>query len=447
MKLKTFFISYLLFLFILLATLVTVSIYLTGHHTSNLREQGQLEFERIANTIEREMREAYEREGEDAQLENILGSHIRFHSTRGIEISIGEAEYDLDESRAFLGLSNHVYYIQVNGVIVADLASFDTIMRFDVTTSIEELHAIQRVLLYSFVLFAVLLAIVLFTILSKIFKPLELVTVSTEKIAKGHYDEQIPVKGKNELSRMAMNFNQMAKQISDHVMELQEEAERKQSFIDNLAHELRTPLTSIYGYSQYMQKENVKEAGMLEAAAFIEKESSYMRGIVHTMLELAKLRNYEPDMEQIGVEELLTQVASSLKSTFEVQQVKLKINPCLGQVLGQPDLVKSMLTNLCLNAAKACQPNVGVVELKGERRAERMIRLSIIDNGCGIDEEHLPRLMEPFYQIDASRNKAISGTGLGLAIVKEIASIHQIEVSIESEVGVGTQVKLDFTSS
>lgn len=456
MKLKTFFISYILFLSILLAAISTISIYLTNHHMASIKEQRIVEYDRFIVTIEREINALYERD-QIHLIESLLESHRAFQQRRNVRFYLNFVDgSDMTPSQLSQDLGLRTisfdpieyqggatrYELSISGSLLSSNGVVETTMTFDVTDSILELRQIQRVLLNLFIIFSLVAATMLHALLNKIFEPLELVARSAEKISKGDYSERIQIQATGELALMADNFNQMGKEIENHITYLKGESERKQQFIDNLAHELRTPLTSIYGYAEYMQKAKLTEEDKLESTTFILEEADYMRRITNSMLELAKLRNYKPVLENINIGELFIQIEASLAVIFNAYQVEFVIMACDGYMTGQGDLIKSLVSNLCINAAIACKPGQRV-ELKGKKEGLKM-EISVVDYGCGIEDENIAKLTEPFYQVDKSRNRSRGGVGLGLAIVKQIAQIHGAEIEIKSEIGVGTEVKVIF---
>jgi len=451
MKLKTFFISYILFLSILLAAISTISIYFTNRQMRIINEQSVMEYERVINTIEREVNALYER-GQANLIELILEAHREFQLQHNIQLytSIIE-EYDpqLDSPdiiiTSFLPNTGVGYEFSVWGRLLTDYAFFEIGIDFDVTESIMELRQIQRTLLNLFILFSLIAAAILYFILNKIFQPLEQVALSTEKIAQGDYSERIQIAGTNELALMANNFNQMAEEIDDHITHLEDESERKQQFIDNLAHELRTPLTSIYGYAEYIQKAKLSEEEKFESTRLIMEEAGHMNKITNSMLDLAKLRDYEPELEEINIAELFNQLESSLTQAFQTKNLEFVVESADGYISGQSDLIRSLVANLCMNAANASTSG-GKVVLKATTTSHGA-EITVSDDGCGIEAHHIAKLTEPFYQIDNARNKLTDGIGLGLAIVKQIVDIHGAELVFESEVGVGTEVKVIFTTS
>jgi signal transduction histidine kinase len=244
---------------------------------------------------------------------------------------------------------------------------------------------------------------------------------------------------------MAEDFNKMAEEIEDKIAQLEEEARRKQQFIDNFAHEIRTPLTSIHGFAEMMQKTNLSEKDKIEFTNYIMSDSKHIKAIADSMLELATLRDFQPIKEEISIEELFKDVSKTMESVLRAKQIELTIKPTNEMVSGQRDLLKSLLLNCLSNGVKACASKGGMISLKAKRKGNYLI-LSISDNGCGITKEDLGKVMEPFYRASKSRTRKGSNVGLGLPLAKQIAQIHQGEMKIESVVGVGTTVEITFTS-
>ena len=446
MKIKTFFIAYILFLAVLLGALGTVSIYLTNHQMESLQEQSILEYERIADTIVREVNSVYQRGMEPMVIEVLLENHVNLHRNRGIELSITPHRGQIEPILSLYESDAGEYFFRVRGHVPTMFRDFDLLATFPVTERIVELREIQRILLYLFVGFSLLAAVILYVTLSRIFKPLEVVALSAEKIARGHYDERIEIQGKNELMIMATQFNQMAAEIEKQIQLLQEEAERKQQFVDNLAHEMRTPLTSIYGYAEYMQKGLISEDDRIEATTYLLEEAGHLRKITNSMLELASLRNYIVKEEEISIVRLFQQVATSLELPFKSYGTKLVIEPLDEKIIGQEDLLKSLLMNLCVNGAKACKKGSGEVTLTA-RREDRQILFLIEDNGCGMREAEIGRITEPFYQVNQVRNRANDGVGLGLTLCQKIVELHGATMEITSAIEIGTKVEIYFTTS
>ena len=445
MKLRTFFISYALFLSILLGAFITTSIFLTNHQTQLLRDQSQVEYKRIVEIIEREINTVYARGVEEMVIDARLNSHINFHQSRNIILSIEPFSGQFEPRTLFFESYTGDYLIKIEGSVATGPRSFDLHVIFDVTENIDELRGIQQILLYFFIIFSLIAAIILYVVFDRIFKPLEMVTESAQKIAEGEYSERIHIKGKGELATMAAQFNQMASEIESHVELLREEAWRKQQFMDNLAHEIRTPLTSIYGYLEYMQKAILSEEDKLEATAYLMEEAKHMKSLASSILELASLRNTTLHKDRISIEELLNQVTTTLEIPFREHQVQLEVQSIDATVMGAEELLKSLLLNLCINGAKACDADIGKVTLRATKEGETLV-LAVVDNGCGIPPDEIEKITEPFYQVDKVRGRSNEGIGLGLTFCKEIVRLHDGKLVIESTLGIGTTVRILFTT-
>ena len=110
-----------------------------------------------------------------------------------------------------------------------------------------------------------------------------------------------------------------------------------------------------------------------------------------------------------------------------------------------PGLLEQALVNLIDNAIKYSEPNKEIwIEAAGTAEG---VRLSVLDQGCGIEARHLHRLFERFYRVDASRSRKTGGTGLGLAIVKHIAIAHGGWTSVESTPGHGSRFSIHLPNA
>jgi signal transduction histidine kinase len=305
---------------------------------------------------------------------------------------------------------------------------------------------IQNILLVLCVVFSIVTAVILYFVLSGIFRPLNIISKTTKKIADGHYGERIVVKGKNDLSAMAENFNRMAEEIEKRIHMLADEAAAKQRFIDNFAHEIRTPLTSIYGNAEYMQKAVLEEGEMIEYTQSIMDKSNHIKQIANSLLQLATLRDYIPVKTKIPIQRFFDDIRNTIKKSMGDKDIQIVCKNDADAIDGQEDLLKSLFQNLCLNALTACPPKDGVICLEAKKHHDS-IEMSVTDNGCGIPEESLLKVTEPFYRVDKARNRDKGGAGLGLALCKQIAEVHGAVMNIESSEGVGTKIKITFTTS
>jgi len=315
----------------------------------------------------------------------------------------------------------------------------------DITANIVDMEGIQQYLWVTSIVVSLIAAVLLYAILLRIFKPLEIVAGAAEQIAIGQYGQQITVKGRNELAAVAVAFNRMSAEIESQINQLEDEADRKQQSVDNFAHEIRTPLTSIYGYAEYLQKASLNEGELIESAEYIMSEADHMKKVANSLLELATLRDYVPKIDAIFIPELFIEINKSLEKLLTKHGAHLHTQALAPYIKGQPDLIKALLLNLCTNAITSCEQNEGVIRLSAITEGQNVI-VSIDDNGCGIPGDKLSRVAEPFFRVDKVRNRDQGGVGLGLALCKQIAYVHGVKMTIASTQGIGTLVRITFTS-
>ena len=287
---------------------------------------------------------------------------------------------------------------------------------------------------------SLVLAVVLYFVLKKLSGPLETLRKTTEKIETGDFSARVEERGNDEFTLVAKSFNLMLDTINEQMETLEQEADRKQMLVDNMAHELRTPLTSIHGYAEYLEKANTTEERRLIAAKYIMSESERLQKISEILLDDAFIRENEIEMSDIDLGAVLTDAAKKLQMRAENAGVEITCDTAPVTVKGNETLLYMLFYNLTENAIKACSAGGKVKISCSECQAV------IEDNGKGMTEEQLLHITEPFYRTDKSRSRAEGGAGLGLALCKQIVLTHKAEMNFESKIGQGTKIIVTFTS-
>lgn len=287
---------------------------------------------------------------------------------------------------------------------------------------------------------SLVLAVVLYFVLKKLSGPLETLRKTTEKIETGDFSARVEERGNDEFTLVAKSFNLMLDTINEQMETLEQEADRKQMLVDNMAHELRTPLTSIHGYAEYLEKANTTEERRLIAAKYIMSESERLQKISEILLDDAFIRENEIEMSDIDLGAVLTDAAKKLQMRAENAGVEITCDTAPVTVKGNETLLSMLFYNLTENAIKACSAGGKVKISCSECQAV------IEDNGKGMTEEQLLYITEPFYRTDKSRSRAEGGAGLGLALCKQIVLTHKAEMNFESKIGQGTKIIVTFTS-
>lgn len=268
-------------------------------------------------------------------------------------------------------------------------------------------------------------------------QPLAVLKTAAGRIAAGGYGERATVLSKDEVGALANDFNRMAEAVENHIGDLTETAERQRLFISGVTHEFKTPLTTVILNADTLQNAYMDEKERQTALSYIERQCKWLERMTQKLLKLITLKQ-DIELKPSSVPQLFERVEESMAETLRQRDTRL-ISECkLNTLSMDADLMQSVLINLVDNASKASAPGQAVTM----RAYDDVIEVS--DNGIGIQESELARITEPFYVVDKSRSKKLGGSGLGLALVKEIISAHGAELEIDSSVGIGTTIRIQF---
>ena len=228
-----------------------------------------------------------------------------------------------------------------------------------------------------------------------------------------------------------------------HRMELMRE-----DFVGNVSHELGTPITVIKGYVETIM-DNARELDdkWRKPLRQMLQQSTRMENIVRDLLLLTALETKEVErrQESFNLNRLIREIQHDAEQVYQASGHEFRC-ACDAELalVGDRAELYSALSNLVQNAAKYT-PDRGVVGVEAEYiDAGEIFEIRVIDNGIGVEPQHIPRLTERFYRVDVSRSSETGGTGLGLAIVKHILMRHDADLHISSESGKGSTFSCRF---
>lgn len=289
-------------------------------------------------------------------------------------------------------------------------------------------------------------------------QPISLLMSGIKNMGKGDLDTRINLDRKDELSKLALAFNQMALDLRKAQENIIQEAESKlhlerglrQSeklaiigkLASELAHEIRTPLTSIKIFIQSLEKEIDIDENREEDFRIIKKEIDRINENITRLLNFA--RPEEPQFQPINVHELLKDTLNLLMAKIKNNRIQLNLSPpdALPPMEGDPKQLSQVFLNLLINAIEA-MPQGGALTIRSSiktnpDRHEEFLQLVIQDTGQGIPESDIPHLFEPFF------TRKEGGTGLGLSIVCSLVQKHHGQIEVKSEWGKGSSFILSL---
>lgn len=221
-------------------------------------------------------------------------------------------------------------------------------------------------------------------------------------------------------------------------------AKSRQDFTANVTHELKTPLTAISGYAELIENHMIGPEEESHIAEQIKKNAGRLLSLINDIIKLSELDHKELPrrFEQVDLFAIAEECCDTLRATAERKNLTLQCEGQSVELSADRDLLREMLDNLVQNALQYNKEN-GSVSVKVFVKNKRPV-LCVADTGIGIPKDQQDRIFERFYRVDKSRSRETGGTGLGLAIVKHIAEIHNAELTVKSEPGMGTQVEVMF---
>ena len=259
------------------------------------------------------------------------------------------------------------------------------------------------------------------------------------------------------------NYRELAEKneaLKSSYDELKQLDQLKSTFLATVSHELRTPLTSIIGYTEMLESgaAGALSDGQSEFLKTIRGKADQLLGLISSLLDLGRLEAKSLDLhnEAVDPRALLSEVGSTIVPSANRRNVALDIRvaDATAKIWGDPVRLQQIVLNLADNALKFTHEG-GEVVLSAEpgemdaggpgglgaalfTASRPAVVLTVRDTGMGIPEDHLSRIFDAFYQIDAGTTRAYGGAGLGLSIVKQLVDGHGGKIEVTSALGEGT---------
>jgi len=278
--------------------------------------------------------------------------------------------------------------------------------------------------------------------------PIRRLTRAASEISHSDLSRRLEVAGDDEISELAMTFNQMLGRLQTSFSELEgayanmaRAYDQQQRFTADAAHELRTPLTRLRLATSSALKEAQSPEEMKRALQTADRAANSMTRLVQDLLTLAKADTGQLPLRLEPVD-LRVVVAEALENLTTDRPIESAFSDRPLMVAADAEHLQRVITNLVDNASRHT-PDSGVIRVETVR-AENYAVVSIRDNGEGIAPEHLPHIFDRFYRADSARARRDGGSGLGLAICKNLVEAHGGRIEIESSPGVGTTVRTIF---
>ena len=322
----------------------------------------------------------------------------------------------------------------------------------------------------------------------RITQPLIALTSAADQVALGTYARPIPVTGNDEVGRLTSRFHEMAGQVTEARRELEQrasdaqqvadelaaanrrlqlamteaesartEAERarsefeaanraKSDFLAMMSHELRTPLNAIAGYAELLEMgiHGPVTDAQRDALSRIARSQAHLLTLINDVLNFARIDSGQLQyaVQDVRMNETLGGLEPLVAPQVAARRLTFTYDACDPTIVAAADgdKVRQVVLNLLSNAVKYT-PDGGTVRLGCDADATT-VRVLVTDTGPGIDAEQLPVIFEPFVQGHRALNRPNEGVGLGLAISRDLARGMGGDVTVATEIGVGSTFTL-----
>lgn len=270
----------------------------------------------------------------------------------------------------------------------------------------------------------------------RILRPIEAISRTARNISINDLSQRIDTSGTND------ELKELARTINSMVDRLERSVEKQKQFISDASHELRTPIAIIQGYSRLLDRWGKKDPAILdESIEAISTEAENMRRLFEQLLTLAQADSGQklPEYELFTVGPLIEDTVRDFQLIAPGHRIDI-INIPAKEIYADRTAIQQLLRIVLDNCIKYT-PEEGSISVDVQETESQTI-IEIKDSGAGIAAEDLPRIFDRFYRSEKSRSKKMGGTGLGLSIAKWITEIHGGTITVSSELGAGTTVRI-----
>ncbi|MCH7323815.1 HAMP domain-containing histidine kinase [Solibacillus sp. MA9] len=272
-------------------------------------------------------------------------------------------------------------------------------------------------------------------------KPLYVMIDSIQQLKNRNFHLQ-KVKRPGIYKQVFTNLQDVSSELEKQENEHKKLEQMRNEWISNISHDMKTPLASIQGYAELLNDADVSDVERKEYAEVIERKSVYMRELIDDFNLTMKLRQHKLPLQltEVRIEKLLRDLVINVLNDPQFTMSHVHFESTASELVLTVDehLMQRAITNFLMNALihnpGDTQVTVALTEV------DRRVMIEIRDNGRGMSQEDVENVFERYYR--GSNTTNVRGTGLGTAIARDIIIAHGGEVSIESEIGNGTTVKI-----
>jgi len=327
---------------------------------------------------------------------------------------------------------------------IKSVGKYEMYVLFDFASQQQTIDLIGRSMWGTGLLLMVLIMLIASVVLGQVIKPVRYAAEVAEQLTSGDLSKRMEVKGKDEVARLGMAFNEMAETLEKQITRLENLSRLQRRFVSDVSHELRTPLTTIRMASDliYAARDGF-DPTITRSAELLISQIDRFEELLIDLLEISRFDSQVAtlSLSRVDVWKLVNRCVDDVAMDAKQRDVKIRIDTPQEEVLidGDSRRIERIVRNLLGNAIDHAEGNPVDLTIKVGQSA---VSISVRDYGVGIEDHHLGRVFDRFWRADPSRSRIRGGSGLGLSIAREDANLHGGDIQVSSELGSGSQFVL-----
>lgn len=321
---------------------------------------------------------------------------------------------------------------------------FEVYFLYSLEAQHETLQYLQGIVALAGIAIVGVLAALTYTLARQVVQPVQEASIVAERIADGHLDERLTVRGEDEVAKLAKSFNEMASSLGVQIDQLAQLSTVQRRFVSDVSHELRTPLTTVRMASEmiYENREDFTPV-VKRSAELMHTQIDRFEDLLADLLEISRFDAGVAllDAEARDLNEVVIRAIDNVIPLAEKKAVWITADiPELSTRADfDPIRVERVLRNLLVNAVEHADGNPVHVVIGANESA---VAVAVHDQGIGMDREQASRVFDRFWRADPARARTTGGTGLGLSIAREDAHLHGGWLEVWSRPSFGTVFRM-----
>jgi two-component system sensor histidine kinase MtrB len=324
------------------------------------------------------------------------------------------------------GLAAEVYYV------------------FPLTQDQQTLNNVEESLLLAGLVLVLALAVIAWFVTRQVVTPVRMAAAIAERLASGRLDEQMRVRGEDDLASLATSFNKMAMNLQSQIRRLEELSRMQRRFVSDVSHELRTPLTTVRMAADLIHDAREDfDPTVARSAELLQTQLDRFEELLADLLEISRFDAGAAvlDAEPVDLRILTQKVVDGAEPLAENKGSRMVTRfpdrPAVAEV--DTRRIDRILRNLVVNAIEHGEGKDVVITIAADEDA---VAISVRDYGVGLRPGESSLVFNRFWRADPARARTTGGTGLGLSIALEDAKLHRGWLQAWGEPGGGTQFRL-----